>query len=300
MSSSPPLTGSYITSLLSGRIASSNSHATTFNLHLSACASLEDDKPTPSKPKPLQMAFQAIWNDVTGPYTATVDISEYLRGHITASGTGESAEPITSDPDPGDYPLPSLKGQVQLIITNEMGTLIKMFIIPYDFTSIRKSGIQVIRRQVWCTRVKSYPQVPGDLNCEQNEAPISSKGQDTIRYAAQLHFVCRTHRSPRHVPRTSDLSSEALLRRLEQVALSTEAPMSVFPVDMDLEGVRSTQSQPSPVVLAVSAPPSKAKRTYTSVRRTYLTGTVRLVFNSRPPEDDEELVMTTDTMDIFA
>src|SRR5258708_6272067 len=258
ISPSPPIAGSYITSLLSGRVASSNSHATTFNFHLSACASLQDAKPSSkAKPRPLQMAFQATWHDITGPYTATIDISEYLREHVGENCIGESADLVTGDPD---YPLPSSKGQVQLIITNEMGTLIKMFIVPYDFTSMRKSGTQIIRRQVWCTRVKHSSPISGDTN--DAEIPTLHSSQDTIRYAAQLHFVCRPYHRPRRTPRTSDViesSSKALLKRLEQVALSTEAPVSLFPVDMEIESANSIQPQPSSTAENVSTHPSKAK-----------------------------------------
>lgn len=141
------LVGSYEECLLTGRMSAPSSLPVPFHVKLGALGS-GDHCPAKLKfPKHLSMEFNAVFYDhdlhETGthgrgsPYVGVID----LESHYTATRDATKAHKF-----PG-YRLPR-KGQIQLVISNLQKTAVKLFLVPYDMSSLKPGQKTFIRQKV--------------------------------------------------------------------------------------------------------------------------------------------------------
>ncbi|GJJ69942.1 hypothetical protein EMPS_02291 [Entomortierella parvispora] len=104
-------------------------------------------------------------DDPVLPYVGNLDLDSGFRGSRRFARM------------PGGMRLP-LRGQVQVMIKNPNKTVVKVFLVPYDFTDM-PPGTKTFLRQ------KHYSTGPG-------MGPLSASAQNggTLRYAIHLQFCC--------------------------------------------------------------------------------------------------------------
>lgn len=312
LSASPVLTGSYVTSLLSGRMASAPSPPARFTLHLGITA-LDPCPPSLRGLPHLKLPFGASWYELNGPYSGSISLLDYY------SSLGPASTENPSGASPAQlkygYRVPP-KGQLQLLIANDQGTPLKQFIIPYELSDMR-AGQQTVYRQVW----NSHPQLVAGLEHngngdERGSGHGSVSTRETLRYAVELHFIALPERQPRQSRRRSSTvgSQSQFTPKPATAKLLAESDDSVFPFELDLDielpSSSSSHNRKHPAALTAAAAASDSrtpvrdegvekrneettnKRPTLKRPRIFLTSSIRLAFASHPPEEDEVLTST--------
>ncbi len=202
--------GSYEQSLMSDRLSAPPSKPVIFDAELgvlgSALALGESPKAKLRCPKHLTLPFPAHFHllptppnaasspNVSSPYVGTIDLESYYFNKLAiasdaASASGESGMGRALPTFPG-YRVPP-RGQIQLVIKNPAKTAVKVFLVPYDMTSMQ-AGQRTFVRQ------KCYAQagaVPAAINGASRSTPAALLPQESkepqsqsLRYAVHLQF----------------------------------------------------------------------------------------------------------------
>ncbi|KAG0009225.1 mannose-ethanolamine phosphotransferase gpi13, partial [Entomortierella chlamydospora] len=143
----------------------------------------QDYKDCPPKlrcPKHVQLEFPAVFYDYESslthsiptaqddpilPYVGNLDLDSGFRGSRRFARM------------PGGMRIP-LRGQVQVMIKNPNKTVVKVFLVPYDFMDM-PAGTKTFLRQ------KYYSTSPG-----MGPVSTNTNGSGTLRYAIHLQFCC--------------------------------------------------------------------------------------------------------------
>ncbi|KAK3846749.1 MAG: hypothetical protein J3R72DRAFT_350382, partial [Linnemannia gamsii] len=175
------LVGSYEESILSGRMSTLPSKPLIFTAQIGVLAN-QDYKDCPSKlrcPKHVQLEFPAVFYDYESssnktqdepilPYVGNLDLDSGFRGARRFARM------------PGGMRIP-LRGQVQVMIKNPNKTVVKVFLVPYDFTDMPQGTKTFLRQKYYSTCAGMGP-VPSTVG--------SSGSNGTLRYAIHLQFCC--------------------------------------------------------------------------------------------------------------
>lgn len=267
---SSPLFGSYKHSLLSGRMAGPASPPSPFTLTLSI-NSLPPFRNFFVPPK-LQLPFEAQFYEMSGPWVGAIDLDDVPQLKTKMY----QAE--------GGYRVPP-KGQVQLVIQNQLGTIMKILLVPYDLKDM-PAGSQAPLRRVW------YGEAINEPHAESSQDVV----KEVIRYAVHLKFVCPPARVPPQRPRAHSAGHPAAHRGpFSKFAMTsiTSANVEHDTVESD-EGEISSHSagEGASMVRGTSLSGTRkkvARSASMDPRKIFLAGEIRLVFASRVP-DEEEMV----------
>lgn len=300
LSSSPSLPGSYVTSLLSGRMTGTSAPLVKFILRLGVTGLPPNCPPSLRGPPHIKIPFEARWHELEGPYSGSASVIDYYASLAPKSGASEKDD-NDNDNTPSlarsthsqrayGYRIPP-KGKLQLLLAFAGGeiqatnsaTPLKYFIVPYDLLDM-KHGDQTVYRQVW----HSHPeQTREDSILASPSLATPLPARETLRYAIELHFV-----APLEAPRS---------RRQSKVPLAASALTSLttavddnLPFDIEMEMDSEPRSSiPKEQTMSGNSTSELPKNSPTKSLRPkiYLSSSIRLAFASHPPEDDE--VMTT-------
>ncbi|KAK5823207.1 chromosome segregation during meiosis-domain-containing protein, partial [Linnemannia elongata] len=165
------LVGSYEESILSGRMSTLPSKPLIFTAQIGVLAN-HDYKDCPPKlrcPKHVQLdltrAVPTAQDDPILPYVGNLDLDSGFRGARRFARM------------PGGMRIP-LRGQVQVMIKNPNKTVVKVFLVPYDFTDMPSGTKTFLRQKYYSTGAGMGPV----------SSTVSSSG--TLRYAIHLQFCC--------------------------------------------------------------------------------------------------------------
>jgi hypothetical protein len=118
-------------------------------------------------PPQVSLGFGASWYDLLSPYAGTVDLdSHFAQPHAAHGCEGRGSSEI-------GYRVPR-KGQLQLVIKNPQGTVVKALLVPYDLLDM-PSGSRTFIRQMWYGAMEKEDQV--------------ERKKEVLRYAIHLHFL---------------------------------------------------------------------------------------------------------------
>ncbi|KAF9432886.1 hypothetical protein BGZ76_010183 [Entomortierella beljakovae] len=175
------LVGSYEESILSGRMSTLPSKPLIFTAQIGVLAN-QDYKDCPPK---LSLNMTSVY----GPGPSS--LSHSLSSHSVPTAQDDPILPYVGNLDldsgfrgsrrfarmPGGMRIP-LRGQVQVMIKNPNKTVVKVFLVPYDFMDM-PAGTKTFLRQ------KYYSTGPG-------MGPVSTNPNNggTLRYAIHLQFCC--------------------------------------------------------------------------------------------------------------
>ncbi|KIJ38435.1 hypothetical protein M422DRAFT_33239 [Sphaerobolus stellatus SS14] len=270
---STPMFGSYKHSLLSGRFSGAASSPTPFTLTLSI-NSLPPFRNFFVPPK-LHLPFEASFYEIHGPWVGAIDLDEAPQ---------LKTKTIISE---GGYRVPP-KGQVQLVIKNQLGTIMKVLVVPYDLKDM-PPGTQAPIRRIWYGEA---PLEPADLAAAQEHPEKEFQGKEVIRYAVHMKFVC-PETVPGQRPRArSDGHATAARSPFSKMSMTSMSSANVErdAVDID-DGELSSHSAGESAVRR-----KKYVRSASSIdpRKIYLAGEIRLVFSSRIPDEEEAVRAETE------
>jgi hypothetical protein len=283
---SSPLFGSYKHSLLSGRMASPASPPSPFTLTLSI-NSLPPFRNFFVPPK-LHLPFDAQFYEMSGPWVGAIDLDDapQLKTKMYEAEGGYRVPP---------------KGQVQLVIKNQLGTVMKILLVPYDLKDM-PPGTQAPLRRVWYGEAAHEPHLepPNHNGHEKDKDKDSIKEppvKEVIRYAVHLKFVCPPTRPPPPRPRAHSAGHPAAHRgpfsKFSMTSI-TSANVEHDTVESD-DGEVSSHSagEGSSALSRGTSLTGTRKKVIRSAsmdpRKIFLAGEIRLVFASRVP-DEEEMV----------
>lgn len=187
----------------------------------------------------------------------------------------------------GGYRVPP-KGQVQLVIKNQLGTVMKILVIPYDLKDM-PPGTQAPIRRIWYGEGTIDPyDHPGHEEAEkegEKEKEKETHGKEVIRYAVHLKFVCPA--GPPQRPRAHS-AGQAISHRsgFSKFGMTSMTSANNDAVDID-DGELSSHSAGE----GGHAPRKKYVRSASSIdpRKIFLAGEIRLVFASRIPDEEETI-----------
>jgi hypothetical protein len=187
----------------------------------------------------------------------------------------------------GGYRVPP-KGQVQLVIKNQLGTVMKILAIPYDLKDM-PPGTQAPLRRVW------YGEATHEPHLEQAARGTQDKDEDihpkeVIRYAVHLKFVSPSPRPPPR-PRAHSAGQPVNQRSpFSKFAMTsiTSANIEHSTVDSD-DGDLSSHSAGEGDSHRRKVIRSSSNSSTMDTRKIFLAGEIRLVYASRIP-DEEEMV----------
>lgn len=296
LSSTPSLSGSYVTSLLSGRMASASALPVNFILRLGVNGLPPHCPPSLRGPPHLRIPFEARWHELEGPYSGLASIVDYYSSLTPAPPTladlqsDDSAHPAvsTSSQRLYGYRIPP-KGKLQLVIafagddsqTASDVAPLKYFLVPYDLLGM-KHGEQTIYRQVW----NSHPDQRREDTLPNSSTSIAS-ARETLRYAIELHFVSPPLKSSRKRPSRSSLPAPTM------ASLPTTVDDALpFDIEIDVEPGPSLPQHTRAPSLEESAHSSEKEPARVSRPKIYLSSSIRLAFASHPPETDEVVTST--------
>lgn len=186
-----PLVGSYENSLLSGRMSEAPSKPLPYIAQIGVMSSelpqagpsnIKGKNKAPKFGNQLSMGFDAFFYPQSGPvlpYVGNIDLEEHYFDQL--SEMGESTAPRF----PG-YRIPA-KGQIQLVIKNPNRTAVKLFLVPYDLTSLPAGSKTFLQQKSYA--LPTTPSTPPSrrLSSSLLESPdIFNKG--SLRYAVRLQF----------------------------------------------------------------------------------------------------------------
>ncbi|KAG0269215.1 hypothetical protein DFQ27_004455 [Actinomortierella ambigua] len=197
------LVGSYEESILSGRMSTMPSKPLTFTAQIGVLAS-QEYKDCPAKlrcPRHVQLEFPAShthygWplgslahDDPVLPYVGNVDLDNGFRGSKRFAKM------------PGGMRIP-LQGQVQVMIKNPNKTVVKVFLVPYDFTDMPPNTKTFLRQKYYSmdqgipaltsssSTSSSPPSSVSNSTAATCQGSSSHGNGGTLRYAIHLQFCC--------------------------------------------------------------------------------------------------------------
>jgi hypothetical protein len=250
--SSPTFQGSYTTSLLTGRMSTPPSPPVPFSVSIGVLGQSPQCPKALRCPGHVEVQFGASWYEMMGPYVGTVDLDEFYSAPQTAPSPPQPSTPAATLPtsQPG-YRVPP-KGQLQLVIKNQLGTIVKFLLIPYDLLDMPPRS-RTFFRQMWYGHSKT------------------GEGKPVLRYAVHLHFV------------SEDEEADDAMTRQQQ----DEDPF----FDVDVFGGAAGDRARSPSKPRTKKK-VKAKAKKRPEKKIYLSRAIRLVFASRTPDADSETLKT--------
>lgn len=208
----------------------------------------------------------------------------------------------------GGYRVPP-KGQVQLVIKNQLGTVMKILVLPYDLTDMPPATQAPIRR-LWYGEATIDPhQSQSDVNAPASATTVSHNNNDNsnkdnrdedkdhtaiikevIRYAVHLKFVCPPTRMAGR-PRAHSAGQTSTHRTTFSKFGMTSMTSNIEPdtVDESDDGEISSHSANEGSLFGTSRRKFTRSSSMTDPRKIFLSGEIRLVFASRIP-DEEEMV----------
>lgn len=232
-------------------------------------------------PPKLHLPFEAQFYELSGPWVGAIDLDDapQLKTKMYEAEGGYRVPP---------------KGQVQLVIKNQLGTIMKILLVPYDLKDM-PAGTQAPLRRVWYGEATHHePHLdPSAHNPHDKDAPP----KEVIRYAVHLKFVCPPSRPQPPRPRAHSAGHPAThhgpFSKFSMTSI-TSANVEHDTVDSD-EGEVSSHSagEGSSVHSRGASLTGSRKKVIRSAsmdpRKIFLAGEIRLVFASRVP-DEEEIV----------
>ena len=138
--------------------------------------------PSLRAPPQIIMGFPASWYELSGPYVGSAELNSAQFASSTSvnnNATSGGQSPVTRR---YGYRIPP-KGQLQLVLKNELGTIRKVLLIPYDLLDMPMGSKTFIRVRYVCDAKEGK---------EGKE-----KGREVTVYAVHLNFVSPPARSGR-------------------------------------------------------------------------------------------------------
>lgn len=185
--------------------------------------------------------------------------------------TSPDAPKTTSPPPPFPGYEVGSKGLLQLIIKNQFNAL-KVFLIPYDLSSLVPGGRLLVRERGYQAVVRNAAGVSPDLSTRMSPTTTMTKNnshknrREVLRFAVELQFICvAVHR--KKTKRSSIIESG--LRAMEQKEKEGHGNGNGDSVDSDGRGLSGQDAA------------SKCKRKDAGVPKAYfLSKQIRVVFPS--------------------
>jgi Chromosome segregation during meiosis len=228
-------------------------------------------------PPKLHIPFEAQFYELSGPWVGTIDLDDtpQLKTKMYQAEGGYRVPP---------------KGQVQLVIQNQLGTVTKILLVPYDLKDM-PAGSQAPLRRVWYGEAITEPHAESNHVSQEKDVV-----KEVIRYAVHLKFVCPPARVPPQRPRAHSAGHPAAHRG----PFSKFAMTSITSANVEHDTVESDDGEISSHSAGEGASISRGtsltgtrKKVVRSAsmdpRKIFLAGEIRLVFASRVP-DEEEMV----------
>jgi len=187
----------------------------------------------------------------------------------------------------GGYRVPP-KGQVHLTIKNQLGTVMKMLVVPYDLKDM-PPGTQAPIRRIWYGEAPIDPQLEAAAALEHPEKELT--GKEVIRYAVHMKFVCPAV-YPQQRPRARSAGQTITGRAgFSKFGMTSMTSANVESQAVDDDGDLSSHSAGETTV-----PKKKYVRSASSIdpRKIYLAGEMRIVFASRIPDEEEAVRAETE------
>lgn len=233
-------------------------------------------------PPKLHLPFEAQFYELSGPWVGMIDLDDAPQLKTTMY----QAE--------GGYRVPP-KGQVQLVIKNQLGTVMKVLLVPYDLKDM-PPGTQAPLRRVWYGEATNEPHAEIHHSGHDRENKDKDMVKEVIRYAVHLKFVCPAARVPPQRPRAHSAGHPATSRGpFSKFAMTsiTSASVEHDAVESDDGEISShSASEGSSLSRGTSLTGTRKKVVRSASmdpRKIFLAGEIRLVFASRIP-DEEEMV----------
>jgi Chromosome segregation during meiosis len=234
-------------------------------------------------PPKLQLPFEAQFYELSGPWVGTIDLDNapQLKTKMYQAEGGYRVPP---------------KGQVQLVIKNQLGTVMKVLLVPYDLKDM-PAGTQAPLRRVWYGEAINEPHTETyHSGHEKDRDKEKDMVKEVIRYAVHLRFVCPSAPVPPQRPRAHSAGHPVTHRG----PFSKFAMTSITSANVEHDTVESDDGEISSHSASEGASMSRGtsltgtrKKVVRSAsmdpRRIFLAGEIRLVFASRVP-DEEEMV----------
>ncbi|KAH8930168.1 hypothetical protein BT69DRAFT_986943 [Atractiella rhizophila] len=271
--------GSYENSLLSGRMSAvPPSQPLPFQVDIGVIGTGSNVPKGLKCPPHLNLDFGAqFYNTEDGngtPYVGTIDIEQHyfdeaLGSDISLSNSTSSSSLKPAPSFPG-YQIPP-KGQLQLIVKNPNRTPVKVFLVPYDLTSMPSGSKTFLRQKSYVVPTSnsgSPPHTPG-LEVQQQDGDKITK--ESLRYAVHLYFCSPPARGTR---------SSAFKQRSNSNRSVSNSPAHP----------ESASSRPRSSTHDPNNPPRRQRPP-----KIYLYRTVRVLFASRTPDSNETLKVITET-----
>ncbi|KAG8900614.1 hypothetical protein FRB99_005945 [Tulasnella sp. 403] len=120
------------------------------------------------RPPQVSIDFPACWYELSGPYVGSAEIDTAHPSNPSDAGT-PIVKPLFG------YRVPP-KGQLQIILKNQMGTALKLFLVPYDLCDMPFGSKTVLRVR--------YVTAANDPT-----SPSKASVKELTRYAVQVSFV---------------------------------------------------------------------------------------------------------------
>lgn len=174
------LVGSYEESILSGRMSSHPSKPITFLSEVGVLG-IGKCKSSLKCPPHIHLAFPAFFyqlpgNDAPSPYVGTID----LQSAVNVNGEGNEE----------GYRLPP-RGQLQVMVKNPSKTVVKVFLIPYDFRDMPANTKTFIRQKSYAIFSSTSPKsasLASSASSQPSSSPPASSSH--LRYAIHLQVKC--------------------------------------------------------------------------------------------------------------
>jgi len=233
-------------------------------------------------PPKLHLPFEAQFYELSGPWVGLIDLDDapQLKTKMYQAEGGYRVPP---------------KGQVQLVIKNQLGTVMKVLLVPYDLKDM-PAGTQAPLRRVWYGETTNEPHIePNHSGHDRDKDEDKDKDmvKEIIRYAVHLKFVYPAALVPPQRPRAHSAGHPATHRGpFSKFAMTsiTSANVEHDTVESDDGEISSHSANEGPSILHGTGTRKRVVRSASmDPRKIFLAGEIRLVFASRIP-DEEEMV----------
>ncbi|KAF9941916.1 hypothetical protein BGZ65_000745 [Modicella reniformis] len=200
----------------------------------------------------LAHSLPTTQDDPILPYVGNLDLDSAFRGSRRFARM------------PGGMRIP-LRGQVQVMIKNPNKTLVKVFLVPYDFMDMPAGTKTFLRQKYYSTGLGVGPVLSSSNNNNNN----STNGGRTLRYAIHLQFC-------------SPAPGFVYLYRSIRVVFANRVPDGKESLRVVLEGlglgsrtIENTRANPTPTTPVASAEsgnatlpaPKKLEERYVKMRK---------------------------------
>jgi len=183
------MVGSYEESILRGRMSSLPSRPLDFLAQIGVLG-LGKCPPALRCPRHVALSFKAFFyhypatghgrtrtDDGPSPYVGAIDLETGLLPRSGGGGSGGGG---------GAYRIPE-KGQIQIIIKNQIKTAVKLFLVPYDLAGMEPGSKTFVRQRSYSAGVMDSQATTTTTTTN----PLSATTErPTLRYLVHLNICC--------------------------------------------------------------------------------------------------------------